>query len=66
MWVQETDTENVNPQSRYRGGEIGKRRAMAWEYGDRSVESRHSEGREEIQPKPCKMQILAHGIYLIN
>ena len=28
---------------------------MAWEYGDLSVEYRHSEGREEIQPKPCKV-----------
>jgi len=40
------------------GGGIGRRKVMAWEYGDRSVESRHSEGRGEIQPKPCKVQIL--------
>jgi len=42
------------------GGGIGRHKAMAWEYGDHSVESRHSEGRGEIQPKLCKVQILTH------
>ena len=55
-----TATGSLERQTFLRGG-IGRRRVMAWEYGDHGVEYRHSEGREEIQPKPCRVQIFAEG-----